>query len=128
MKESSQFIVERLFKTHKTTTVLKNPTAKEISDITAAGKHPIGFIALNLGKTVYVWNANEKTHEEIKRLISTKWPDADVFYGKGEVEGNKCICKNIKRFFVPEKILKEMFLKDWSWTQKYHIDISRAIK
>lgn len=128
MREASRHILERVFKTHKATAILKNPSLKEINDITDGGKHSIRFIAQNLGKTVYVWSANEKTHEEVKGLTNTKWPDPDTFYGEAVLKGTKWVCKGLKRFFLPEKVRSQLVLKDWSWLNKYSIDISGALK
>lgn len=128
MRTASRIIVERMFKTDKNTVILKNPTSKEVADITDSGKNPIRFIALNLGKSVYVWKASEKTHDRVSGLVGVKWPDPDTFYGEARQKGSRWICQDMKRFFIPERVRSQLVVKDWSWLNKYSIDISGAIK
>jgi hypothetical protein len=114
--------------------IFVNPERSELQQISS--KY-IRFIADDVKKNIYVWDANLAIHTDIIKKVPVSFRDDGVFYGQTKREGAKYVFmqeltpEDIKSVFLYQPqdsgYWKDVLGRDWTWTRNYNIDLDTTL-
>jgi hypothetical protein len=100
--------------------IFSNPSKKELNEI----GDQIRFLVNADDKTIYVWSFSLAFHRDVAGELRNKLRGKNLLFGRGEKKGSSYVSDDIDTA-VSLDILRD---QDWSWTEKYSIDITPGIE